>query len=165
MMRNEWLPMMVIQNLFAHCIHVSLEECWLRDVKWIYFVHTLRPARLLWRFISARGVACVSAASTKIRANSVPYVTSAEQPPHFQPSTDHVPSCLLWSHEHPFSIPLLQPCVIVYDIPADLIENVNPASLLPETKKASYGCQKLRRLLPRYNGIFSFDKNPLFRSN
>lgn len=48
---------------------------------------TFLPASLLCKFIRRRGVFLISRASTKRRENSMPYFMSAEQPPHFQPSS------------------------------------------------------------------------------
>lgn len=54
----------------------------------VYFARvTFLPASLLCRFISLRAFFLISRASTKRRENSTPYFTSAEQPPHFQPSS------------------------------------------------------------------------------
>lgn len=48
---------------------------------------TFLPASLLCRFINRRAFFLISRASTNLRENSMPCLMSAEQPPHFQPSS------------------------------------------------------------------------------
>lgn len=46
-------------------------------------IHTFRPARLLCKFIRLRASPSISRASKNFRANFMPKLMSAEQPPHF----------------------------------------------------------------------------------
>lgn len=95
---------------------------------------TFRPASLLCRFMSVRAFCLISRASTKTLANPIPYLISAEQPPHFHPSSLWYCPCFSLSQPQSLRFPCVQAAVIAWATPAAMMAYVNAASLLPEIK-------------------------------
>lgn len=95
---------------------------------------TLRPASLLWTFISPSGVRWSSPESTKSLLKRAPNLMSSEQPPHFQ----RPPLSLFRtnsSQRHSPSSPLLHARVTLYATPALDIAYTYAFSRLPRKSK------------------------------
>lgn len=95
---------------------------------------TFRPASLLCRFMSVLAFCLISRASTNTLANPIPYLMSAEQPPHFHPSSLWYCPCFSLSQPQSLRLPCVQAAVIACATPAAMMAYVNAASLLPEIK-------------------------------
>lgn len=94
---------------------------------------TFRPASLLCRFMSVRAFCLISRASTNTLAKPIPYRMSAEQPPHFQPSSLWYCPCFSLSQPQSLRLPCVQAAVIACATPAAMMAYVNAASRLPGT--------------------------------
>lgn len=95
---------------------------------------TFRPASLLCRFMSVLAFCLISRASTKTLANPIPYLMSAEQPPHFHPSSLWYCPCFSLSQPQSLRLPCVQAAVMACATPAAMMAYVNAASLLPAIK-------------------------------
>lgn len=82
---------------------------------------TLRPASLLCRFISVRAFCLISRASTNTLANPIPYLMSAEQPPHFHPSSLWYCPCFSLSQPQSLRFPCVQAAVMAWATPAAMM--------------------------------------------
>ena len=98
---------------------------------------TLRPTKLLCRFIFARASFSCSRESTNLFANLIPYTMLALQPPHSKPFL--LLPLRFSSHVHSLSSPLLHARVISCTTPAEDMAYTNALSLLAvkgqETRK------------------------------